>query len=214
MPKHESSVPRNRKTDLNLIQMGRGQGEGRCYVPWLLAHQEHIDGTTLRIYNPLTGRMHHLFTRKMIWYYFEMCFDDTVTDIRENFALLPRERTIRLAEEAGIPFPRYSESRDKKVLLFDFVINRGEQITAVTLLSERSLKNITNERIFHIQELYCKEMGWEFLPAYKEDMNMHRTNNIRRILAPRAYTEDYYDNAMREHFLDLYFETPMPQCLW
>ena len=202
-----STVPRNWKQDTDLIKSGRGQGEGVNFLPWYLAHQERRDCTTLRCYSPLTGRVHHLFTRKNIQYFYEFLFDETITDIREYYALLPREETISLADRADIRFPRYKESHDKKVLTFDFVVSRGIRQTAVTVLTNNMLNNVQEKRIFRIRQLYCEWRGWDYFPVYKENLNQHRTNNIRMILAPDPFPETIYSESVQRCFMDLYFGT-------
>ena len=87
MIKRRTTLSRTRENDLELISEGRGQGAGANYKPWLLVHQERSDCTSLRYYLPLTGRVHHLLTRANINYFFDLSYDDTVTDIREYYAL-------------------------------------------------------------------------------------------------------------------------------
>ena len=207
--KNKSTLSRKKDNDLNLIKAGRGQGIGKDYQPWLLAHQERGDCTSLRCYSRLTGRVHHLFTRKDINYFYELNYDNTITDIREYYALLPRDLTIKLAEKAGIPFPRYSETKDYKILYFDFVVSRGDKITAISVLSGDVLNDISEKRIFDIQSEYCKYMGWNFETIYKEDINPVRINNIRRIMSIGGFDENGFTDEMQACFLNAYFNTDM-----
>lgn len=209
MKRGASTIFRCKEKDLEMIEVGRGQGILADYQPWLYVHQERGDCTSLRFYLPLTGRTHQLLTRKNIQCFMELIFDDTVTDIREYYALLPRDETIEMAEAAGIKFPRYSESHDKKVLTFDFVVSRGDEVTAVVVHTGKTLNDITERRIFQIQQLYCNKHGWKLQVEYKENMSAQRANNIRRIMMPSPWGPEEYGAEAREEFLEMYFQSDL-----
>jgi hypothetical protein len=89
------------------IREGRGLGTGASYAPWLTVSDIPSLGRSHRIFWPVTGRAHHLLSDFEYYAFLRKCYDDSTLDIREQFPL-PREETLKIAEELGVRHPKFS----------------------------------------------------------------------------------------------------------
>lgn len=69
-----------------------------------------------------TNRIHQLFSDHEKRCIVLFGWSDIVIDIREQYPLLEYEETIKIAEEAGIKYPRDNKSRFPWVLTTDFLL--------------------------------------------------------------------------------------------
>ncbi|WP_233882598.1 hypothetical protein [Brevibacillus laterosporus] len=87
---------RKRETSISQIEKrikeGRGQGYGREYIPWLLIQDVPSSGRATRIHGWKTNRFHHVHSDLERSYFYILEWSDIVTDIREQFPLLPHRR--------------------------------------------------------------------------------------------------------------------------
>ena len=93
--------------------MGRGQGFGKDYEPWLTIHDVPSNGVVTRIKSWTVGRIHHFMSNFERSYFYMMDWADQITDIREQYPLLPLQRTIEIAEELGINHPKDPKLRSQ-----------------------------------------------------------------------------------------------------
>lgn len=68
-------------------------------------------------------------------------FSNGITDIREQFPLLPQEETILIAEELGIKRPKTQRAKDRRVYCNDNGfpsnrVNKGNEAIEVLVLSK------------------------------------------------------------------------------
>src|SRR4051812_7772371 len=84
------------------IKIGRGSGSEADYEPWLVIQDFSSLGRVHRIKGWKHGRVHHLFSdlERNVFLHYEVPF--SVTDIREQFPLLPIEETVEIAREIGV----------------------------------------------------------------------------------------------------------------
>ena len=112
------------------IHEGRGRGEGRYYKPWLTVADVPSRGRSHRPYCPLTGREHQLLSDNEYFAFLKLWWNDAVVDIREQFPILDRRRTLEIAALAGIKHPVDPSSKALWVLTTDFLvteINHGNR---------------------------------------------------------------------------------------
>lgn len=88
------------------VKAGYGQGVGSKYIPWLKVHQVPSRGRSSRIAGWKTRRDHHCLSDLETMYLFMLEWAPDITDVREQFPLLPIEETIQIAEELEIDHPR------------------------------------------------------------------------------------------------------------
>ncbi len=96
----------------------RGQGEGKDYIPWLKINDVPSTGLASRVKGWKTGRVHHLFSEHLeLAYFYLLEWDERVVDIREQYPLLPIEKTLYIAESLGIIHPRDPNQHWGQILL-------------------------------------------------------------------------------------------------
>jgi hypothetical protein len=89
-----------------MIRDGRGQGEGKDYLPWLQVGDFSSQGRSHRVNGIKINRIHHFFSDLEQQYYYILMWQDDVIDIREQFPLLPVSHTESIAEELGVKHPQ------------------------------------------------------------------------------------------------------------
>ena len=143
------------------LKEGRGSGRGANYLPWLFIHDVPSKGRSWRRKGWKTGRPHHLLSDLEDDYFLIQEWDSAVTDIREQYPLLPLEETLAIAEECGIRHPGVRHPMKSGeyipvVMTTDFVITISEGLDsfdrartikyAQDLQSQRTLEKLEIER--------------------------------------------------------------------
>jgi len=136
------------------IKEGRGQGYGSDYIPWLLVQDVPSIGRATRIHGWKTKRIHHLLSDLERSYFYLLEWSDLVTDIREQYSLLPLEETMAIADEVGIKHPTDPKTKEPIVITTDFLINMGETLFARTIKMADDLESKRVIEKFEIERLY------------------------------------------------------------
>ena len=183
-----------------MIAEGRGSGTGANYKPWLTISDVPSKGRSHRIFGHKTGRVHHFLSDLEANYYFILAWSDAVIDIREQFPLLPREQTERIAEMLGYQHPRASGNRTNEVMTTDFLITvrdeNGVHDEARYVKYEKDLANARVCEKLQIEKEYWKEKGVLFKVVSEKSIHLTKANNIERIL-------NYYDPSSLGGLMDL-----------
>src|SRR5581483_9400735 len=144
-----------------LIREGRGQNELDAYLPWLNVRDVPSRERSSRHKGWKTGRVHHFFSKLEKKYHNTLEWSKIVTDIREQYPLLPLEETIDIAKQCGFEHPAIPSKQDPKkiepiVMTTDFFItlmidgNKVERARTVKyaddLQSPRVLEKLEIER--------------------------------------------------------------------
>jgi hypothetical protein len=139
-----------------LLKDGRGDGRGPDYQPWLRIQDVPSQGLASRIKGWKTGREHHLMSNLETSYLLVLDWSLLVTDIREQFPLLPLQETQEIAEQCGFTHPTDPQTRQPIVMTTDFLVTLKlnereiEQARAVKpaaeLQSQRTLEKLEIER--------------------------------------------------------------------
>ncbi|WNR45224.1 PDDEXK family nuclease [Paenibacillus roseipurpureus] len=92
------------KTQMNRLKDGRGQGYGKDYKPFIQASDNKApsEGYLIRELGWKTDRIHHTLSKGECRYLMVLSWSDAVVDIREQYPLIPIERTIEIAEQLNI----------------------------------------------------------------------------------------------------------------
>lgn len=101
---------------------GRGIGRGADYRPWLTVQEVPSHGLSSREYGYMTGREHHCLSSGEADCFVLLEHLPFVTDIREQFPLLPLDTTRRIAAELGVAHPRAPGTGCLNVCTTDFVV--------------------------------------------------------------------------------------------
>lgn len=173
------------------IKQGRGQQEGKNYKPWLLAQDLPSTGRDGQREGWKTGRDHHLLSDLESNYFYLLEWSSTVTDIREQFPLLPIEETVSIAEELGIKHSNDNKTKEIVVMTTDFVINIGSKEFVRTLKyagdleDARTMEKLEIEREYwrrrnidwgivtdkEIPEILCENVKWVRKEYYNPDVS-------------------------------------------
>lgn len=105
------------------IGQGFGQGEGSEYKPWARVRDVPSMGRSTRFACLRSHRTHHLYSDVEAGHFLLADFRVNVCEIREQFALLPREETLEIASELGIRHPRFPGTTTPTVLTSDLVVS-------------------------------------------------------------------------------------------
>ena len=145
------------------IRQGFGQGEGGEYLPWAKVRDVPSIGRSSRLACLRSGRTHHFYSDVEVGHFLLADFRINVQEIREQVALLPREETIEIADDLGIPHPRFPGTTTPTVLTSDLLVSttsngaQSEFVLSVKRLSaihpdakglRRTLQKLTLERTY------------------------------------------------------------------
>jgi hypothetical protein len=160
------------------IKEGRGQGYGREYKPWLTIHDVPSNGVVTRMKSWTVGRIHHLMSNFERSYFFMADWSDRITDIREQFPLLPLQRTIEIASELGITHPKDPSTKEPIVITSDFMLSEdNDRLRARTLKQEGDLSIRTVEKLT-IEQRFYQEAGIDWKLVTDRDIPHAFVQNV------------------------------------
>ena len=110
-----------------LVKAGRGQGRGRDYMPWLDVRSFSSLGYVSRVRGWKTGREHHLMSNLETELFYLLDWSERVTDVREQYPLLPVEETVAIAEALGFRHPSDARTKSPIVLTTDFLVTMRDR---------------------------------------------------------------------------------------
>lgn len=151
-----------KKLQENQLLSGRGQGNGRDYIPFIQAHDNKVasKGWLTRHLGWKTKRIHHTLSNHERMYLYFLEWVDEVVDIREQFPLLPLERTQEIAHQLGIKHAHVDGV--PVVMTTDFVItlktSKGLIDIVRTVKPASKLTKRTLE-LFEIEKRFFMEQG-------------------------------------------------------
>lgn len=173
------------------IDAGRGFGTGKDYIPFIQVHDFPSLGTCSRVKSETVGRVHHLFSKNELAFFYILDFDDNVTDIREQFPLLDPDdphdicRIVELAEDVGIRYPRDPQSHYPYVQTSDFLVTTK---TGYHVYSIKESKEYSKERVRELQELERRYWRWRNVPwsiMTEKEINYALASNIQWVYHAR-----------------------------
>lgn len=157
----------------------RGQGEGPSYQPWVQVQDFASKGTISRIAGRKTGRLHHFMSSGEKDYFYLLEWADDVVDIREQFPLLDLGTAIEAAGDAGIRYPRDSDSGFPFVLTCDFMISmKNGGLRARTVKRSSELTNRRTLEKLEIERRYWSRLGIDWKIATEFELPVRKIRNI------------------------------------
>ncbi|MFZ5643209.1 MAG: TnsA endonuclease N-terminal domain-containing protein [Bacillota bacterium] len=126
------------------LKEGRGQGVGKEYLPWITVYEVPSHGRARKIKGWKTQREHHLLSDHERRYFFILDWSSALTDIREQFPLLPVEEVQEIAQRKGISYPVDIKTREHIVMTTDFriTLNDGSEV----LRSVKPIADLNSQR--------------------------------------------------------------------
>lgn len=183
---------RNREVTLKKIQKwikeGRGQGEGENYKPWLNIQDVPSNGLATRKIGRTCNRQHQLMSNLERDYFYLLDYADSVSDIREQYPLLPLDETLLIAEKMGIPHPSDPQTGEPIVMTTDFLVTRNQINVARTVKPESELNDDRIIAKFEIERRYWKERNIDWGIVTEKEIPKVFVRNI-------AWFDDEYENT-------------------
>jgi hypothetical protein len=150
----------DRSTIERFRKEGRGQGTLQDYIPWLTVRDVPSHGKSSRDKGWKTGRTHHFLSTLELLYYFILEWSRMVTDIREQYPLLPIDDTLAIADSLGIKHPTHPKTKEPVVLTTDFYISlRNENGSFEHARTVKYAKDLSNRRT--LEKLEIERRYWE-----------------------------------------------------
>ncbi|NRF95822.1 TnsA endonuclease N-terminal domain-containing protein [Paenibacillus frigoriresistens] len=189
-----------------MIKEGRGQGTGKDYKPWILIQDVPSEGRATRGLGWTTGRRHELLSDIERDYCYLLDYSDEISDIREQFPLLPLEETQLIAEKIGVKHPTDPVTGEPIVMTTDFLITFNDKEIARTVKPFTKLEDERTIDKFEIERLYWEQrhvdwgivtdndlpdglvrnIEWVHKEYHNEDvpeLGMYAINNLKQILS-------------------------------
>lgn len=172
---------RKEKLQNNYIKNGRGQGIGEKYLPFIQAHDNKTasEGWIARHKGWKTKRIHHTLSEHERKYLFYCEWLDGVSDIREQWPLLPKEKTIEIAQQLGIMHPHLDGTPVIMTTDFNLTLetktgsrNVIRTIKPCDKLSDRTLE------LFEIERVYFAEQGIDWCIITEDKIPSNLVKNI------------------------------------
>lgn len=179
------------------IKEGRGTGFGADYKPYIKVRELNSLGTACNIVDWIHGRTIELLSQGEKKYYYLLRWDDTVSDIREQFPL-DLDTTVAVSKKLGFRHP----FNTKKRMTTDFLVTRCGHLEAFSVKNNRSdvANNHRMQEILTIERTYWEMSGVPFRMLYKEDVNNILVQNIEEVVA--CYHADaVFDDISRVRYL-------------
>lgn len=159
---------------------GHGKGVGNKYKPWIMVSDFSSIGVSTRILGVKNSRIHHFFSEIERKVFLLQEWDDTVTDIREQYPL-NRKHTSLHAQAARIKHPTYPGSTISLVMTVDFLVTRGEIFEAFNVKSSAELDNERTIELLEIQRRYFDAMDIPHSIVTEKEIPNQIVENIQRL---------------------------------
>lgn len=163
------------------LKAGFGQGAGAAYKPFMYVRDVPSQGTSSMVHSRLTGRIHHYLSRQEFKVHLQAEYSRNVTDIREQFALLPREETLDLAYEFGIRHPKFPTTNTPTVLTTDLLLSINSDADQTEIAVSVKLKKDLTPRALEkllIEKIYWNRRGCRWILATEDSINNIRVKNL------------------------------------
>lgn len=129
-------------------------------MPWLDVRSFSSLGYASRVRGWKTGREHHLMSNLETDLFYLLDWSERVTDVREQYPLLPVEETVAIAEVLGVRHPSDARTKSPIVLTTDFLVTmRGQPRdveVARTVKPASELESLRTLEKFEIERQYWR----------------------------------------------------------
>ena len=114
-------------------------------------------------------------------YFYILEWSPFVTDIKEQYPLLPIEETLQIAEDLGIQHPHELDSKVPKVMTTDFLITTPDGLRARTTKYAQDLESYRTIEKFEIERVYWHRRGIDWGIVTERELPDNLIENIRII---------------------------------
>ncbi len=192
------------------IKMGRGQGEGPAYLPWISIHDFSSRGIVSRIAGYKTKRIHHFLSRNELNYFFLLEWSDKVLDIREQFPLIDMELATDIARQIGVGYPRDNITGFPYTLTCDFMVTTKEGLRARTVKRASDLNDKRTLEKLEIERRYWQCIGIDWKIVTEKEIPEQKCLNIEWLYTAAEIPEYLASYQLRTELLsELYADIPV-----
>lgn len=164
------------------IKEGRGQGQKGDYKPWLTTQDVSSQGRRHRLHGNKLDREHDFLSDLELRYFLTVEFADCVTDIKEQYPLLPLSATEDIANKLGIKHHTDPQTQCHQVVTTDFlitVLRDGKEINlARTVKYKDQLFDKRQMEKFQIERKYWEGLGVDWGIVTEEEIDETLAFNI------------------------------------
>lgn len=175
------------------VKEGRGEGHGASYKPWLTIRDVPSQGLCSRIKGWKTRRVHHFLSQLETSYFYLLEWSPLVTDIREQYPLLPLESTLEISRRFNIKHPADPMTKEPIVMTTDFLIdvrnNDQNFICARTIKMAGDLSSKRTIEKLEIERTFWKEKGIDWGIVTEKEMPQNLVKNIEWIHSSREIAD-------------------------
>ncbi|MUG91691.1 heteromeric transposase endonuclease subunit TnsA [Scytonema sp. UIC 10036] len=167
------------------LKQGRGQGRGADYKPWLTIQDVSSIGLSKRILGITTRRRHEFFSQIESNYFYILDWAKNVTDIREQYPMLPLSETLEIAANIGVAHPILPKTKEPIVMTTDFYIevqqNLGVCYQARTVKPENQLDDKRTIEKLEIERQYWERRNISWGIVTEHDIPLEVVKNLKWI---------------------------------
>lgn len=163
-------------SDETKLRQGRGTGTGADYKTWIKTREFGSMGVSTSYPDFKTGRSIELLSRGEFYFYLLLRWNDNVSDIWEQFPLLPLEETTEIARGLGIK----PSCNGTKVMTTDMLVTKtdGKKLA----LSVKASKGNVPQRqleLMAVEKEYWSRRNIPYVVGFKDQLNEIEIRNIR-----------------------------------
>lgn len=190
------------------IAQGRGSGEGEQYRPWLYVHEVSSRGRSHKIPGVKIHRTHHLLSDLEAHFLRLAEFSQRVTDIREQFPLLPYGTTSDIASQLDIRHPRDPGANVDKVMTTDVLLTfaaappQPSRLVAFDLKYAKELSDYRSLEKLEIARRFWRERNTPWFLVTERDLPKVLCANLNWLWTGAKIDEHLQDRALQDVFVD------------
>lgn len=177
---------RNRTTTQAVIDRrlreGRGRGHFAEYKPWLTIHDVPSQGIVTRIMGWKSKRLHHYFSEHYeLAHHYQMEWASQCFDIREQYPLLPLEKTLFIADKLKIRHPIDPRSKHPIVMTTDMLLTIEKNNDARFVAHSIKPKSKLNKRVLEkleIEKVFFKDINMDWALITEHQINYELVKNV------------------------------------
>lgn len=199
------------------IRQGYGQGDGENYRPFFHVRDVPSRGRSRVLLGLKSGRKHHYLSDIEYRHHILAEFHPNVTDIFDQYALLPWEETQDIAKILGVRHPIYPGTTTPVVMTSDIVLRLKTPanycVISVKSSSELDISKRSTERVLEklaIEKEYWRRRGIAWTVSTEQHLPAKKVKNLdmlRQTVA--AYEQDRLTPILPE-FLAAFYEVWEP----
>ena len=168
------------------LKSGYGLGDGASYTPWIRAKDVPSRGRSTNISGIKTNRIHETLSDHESRVFYLAEFNQNISDLREQFPLIPLDIAVALANNAGLTYP--TKNKGPSVLTTDFLLtftpnSKYEFMALAVKPSAELLKRNVRERL-EIERIFWVSQGIPWKLVTEKQIPITAADNLKYITKP------------------------------